>query len=199
MRPNGFATPVDLVRSGRLWGAIGINGIIEKGRIDFQQRTEIESEEKKSSTRRTYRLVLAASTIFDANTGDEESHALTRQLPSTNFIPTSRTNVLFKYRDEYMFDIFMFMLGNTMPYYYPDLSYNVGTQLGIAEETLRPSTMGVFPLGFHGPSPPPTNIAGWMSNATHTILYVVVAEVILVSFKIQVLEWLVKILQVILQ
>ncbi|CAI9775660.1 unnamed protein product [Fraxinus pennsylvanica] len=93
--------------------------------------------------------------------GDEESQALTQQvLPAANSLQASTSNVLVNYPS------------NVMPCYYPNFSYNVGTQLGIVEGTLRSSATGVFPLGFHGsfqPLPPPSAIASWMSTATHSI------------------------------
>ncbi|XP_022895486.1 uncharacterized protein LOC111409703 [Olea europaea var. sylvestris] len=110
--------------------------------------------------------------------GDEESHALTQQVHLQILFPHQHRMCLFKYP------------GNTMPYSYPDLLYNVGTQLGM---TL--SAMGVFPLGIHGTLSSPTNIADWMSSLPIPFHMVLLLEVVLLLFRIRVQGWLIKILQ----
>ncbi|CAA2935182.1 Hypothetical predicted protein [Olea europaea subsp. europaea] len=78
-----------------------------------------------------------------------------------------------------MSDVFVNYQGNAMPFHYPNLRYNDGSRCGVIEDTLRPSTMGVFPIGFQDqfqPLLPPSAIEGWMSSVTNSTPQVAVAR-----------------------
>ncbi|CAA3010548.1 Hypothetical predicted protein [Olea europaea subsp. europaea] len=99
--------------------------------------------------------------------GGDESSALPQQLSSSTFIPMSTLNV------------FVNNQGIAMPFYYPNLRYNDGSRCRVIEDTLRPSAMGIFPIGFQDQFQPPllpSAIASWMSSFTNSTPQATVAK-----------------------